>query len=47
MGNNLTQEGLMETLKTMGIRKQKEREPTIKEVNSDWNKLAGALRGVK
>jgi len=46
MGNNLTQEGLMETLKNMGVKKPKKEEPTKEEVSDSWKKLAGALRGV-
>lgn len=47
MGNNLTQEGLLETLKNMGMADAKKKEPTNKKVIDSWVKLAGALRGVK
>ena len=47
MGNNLSQEGLKETLKSMGVKNPKKIEPTNEEVTDSWMKLAGALRGAK
>ena len=44
MGNNLSQEGLLDTLKGMGI-KQRKIEPTDSEVKANWMNLVGALKG--
>ena len=47
MGNNLAYEGLKEVIKDLGIKPQKKAEPSIAEVNRDWNRLATFMAGRK
>lgn len=43
IANNTTHEGLVATLRDMGVKKQKKEEPTIDKVNNDWKKLAAFM----
>ena len=45
MGNNLQYEDLMGTIKDLGVKQQKAAGPSDAEVNQNWLKLAGALKG--
>lgn len=45
MGNNLKYEDLQKVITEIGINKQKKVGPTDAEVNQNWLKLAGALKG--
>lgn len=45
MGNNLEYKGIQEIVSKLGIKQQKKVEPTDAEVNQNWLKLAGALKG--
>jgi len=46
MSNNLQHKDLIETLKNLGVNELKKSTVSDSEVKKDWNKLAGALRGL-
>jgi len=47
MGANLKFEGMKDVLKKIGPTEIKPKEPTVKEVNNNWKKLASFMRGLK
>jgi hypothetical protein len=45
MGSNLAYKGIKEVLEGMGI-KSDISEPSVKEVNSEWRRLASTMKGI-
>ena len=46
MGNNLEYKDIQDIFKKLGAKEQNKPGPSDAEVKRDWNKLAGALRGL-
>jgi len=46
MGNHLEYDDFNKVISDLGAKQQKTAGPSNAEVTADWNKLAGALRGI-